>query len=306
MIVSSVPHEQRRASLRRQIEDEGFVRLMEAHDPLSAIVAEQASVIGPDGRRLEFDGFWSSSLTDSARRGLPDIELLTTRGRLAGIADMFAVTTKPLLMDGDTGGLVEHFEYAVRDLERAGVSGVVIEDKSGLKQNSLLGTSVPQLLATVEEFSEKIARGKAAQSGSDFMVVARIESLILGLGLDEARRRAEAYVAAGADAIMIHSRQASPSEVLTFAAEFRRRHPKVPLVSVPTTYNSVRAADLREVGFSVVVYANHMLRASLRAMDDVAHLILSHDRTLEVEPVCAEIAPLLTVTVQDGARAVTA
>ncbi|KQR11676.1 phosphoenolpyruvate mutase [Cellulomonas sp. Leaf334] len=300
MIVRSVSHDVRRASLRERLELEGFVRLLEAHDPLSAMVGENATAVLPEVGHVEFDGFWSSSLTDSARRGLPDIELVGMRSRLQGIAEMFAVTSKPLLMDGDTGGRVEHFEYTVRDLERAGVSGVVIEDKTGLKQNSLLGTSVPQLLETVEAFSEKIARGKAAQSRPEFMIVARIESLILGMPMDDALHRASAYVSAGADAVMIHSRQSSPREVLAFAALFRAAHPTVPLVAVPTTYNTIRAEDLRAAGFNVVIYANHMLRASLRAMDAVARKILNHDRTLEVEPACADLKDLLTVEVESG------
>ncbi|KOX14236.1 phosphoenolpyruvate mutase [Nocardiopsis sp. NRRL B-16309] len=299
MIIRSAPNELRRGGLRAKLDQEGFVRLIEAHDPLSAVVGEQTSVMRGRGvEKIEFDGFWSSSLTDSARRALPDIELVGIRSRLERIAEIFAVTAKPLLMDGDTGGRPEHFEFAVRDLERAGVSGVVIEDKTGLKQNSLLGTEVSQTIADIDEFSDKIARGRAARSGDDFMIVARLESLILELGMDDALKRASAYVDSGCDAIMIHSRRKVPDEVLEFAHRFRKSFPAVPLVSVPTSYNSINAEQLREAGFNVVIYANHMLRASMKAMSSVAESILVHDRTLEAEPYCSDVKDLLNIEVE--------
>ncbi|GHF69857.1 phosphoenolpyruvate mutase [Amycolatopsis bartoniae] len=296
MWTNAVSNEFRRGRLRELLAAGRRLRLIEVHNPVSAIIAEYANALDQDSSRsLEFDGFWSSSLADSTSFGLPDIELLGPRKRLENIQDIFTVTTKPLVMDGDTGGPVEHFEYTVRDLERAGVSAVVIEDKTGLKRNSLLGTSVEQRSAPVAEFCEKIKRGKAAQTTRDFMIIARIESLILGQGMPEALHRANAYVDAGADGIMIHSREESPREVLEFAAEFRQVHPAVPLVSVPTTYNSVRAGELQEAGFDVVIYANHMMRAALRAMVEVSREILRHDRTAEVESRCLGIDAILSL-----------
>ncbi|MEZ0090321.1 phosphoenolpyruvate mutase [Streptacidiphilus sp. EB129] len=327
-----VTSDARRAQLRRLIATGECVRIMEAHNPVSAIVAERAAAVpvrgggagaggvgsafgrvggqgvggdlGPVAGRgagaVRFDGFWSSSLTDSTLHGLPDIEVLDIRSRLRNIGDIFAVTSKPLIMDGDTGGHPAHFEYHVRDMERAGVSAVIIEDKTGLKRNSLLGSEVLQVSAGIEEFSDKIRRGKAAQATPDFMVIARIESLILDLGMRDALRRADAYVAAGADGIMIHSRRESPSEVLEFAAEFRRSHPGVALVSVPTTYNAIHADDLRRAGFNVVIYANHLLRAALKAMQEVSEEILRNGRTAEVEDRCLDLKQILDLPAGAG------
>jgi phosphoenolpyruvate phosphomutase len=284
----------RRARLRHLIATKDYIKIIEAHSPISAIIAENVSVATDPGSFVEeFDGLWSSSLTDSALYGLPDIEVLDTRTRLANIRDMFAVTTKPLIMDGDTGGQAEHFEFSVRDMELAGVSAVIIEDKTGLKRNSLLGTGVTQSSAEIDEFTEKIRRGKAAQVTDEFMIIARIESLILNLGMEHALHRADAYIEAGADGIMIHSRQVDPAEVLEFVEQFRSVHPTVTLISVPTTYNSIRADDLRRAGFNVIIYANHMFRAAVKAMQEVSREILRHGRTAEVEDRCVSLKEIL-------------
>lgn len=266
---------------------------MEVHNPISAIIAENARVTGTDGREIEFDAFWSSSLTDSASRGLPDIEVLPTRVRLAGIDDVFSVTTKPLIMDCDTGGPREHLELWVRDIERHGVSALIIEDKSGLKQNSLLGASERQWLADIDEFCDKIRSGKTAQASDDFRIFARLESLILGYGIGDALKRADAYVDAGADGIMIHSHQRDGAEIFDFTSAFRRRHPDIPLIAVPTTYGGVSVEELADAGFNVVIYANHMLRASWKAMQTVSETILRHNRALEAEELCVSLKHVL-------------
>lgn len=272
----------RRGTLRRLLEAKPISRFIEAHNPISALIAEHAR-IELDGRVREFDGFWSSSLTDSIARGKPDIEALEINSRLTSINDIFDVTTKPLIMDADTGGKTAHFEMNVRTMERLGISATIIEDKMGLKQNSLFGNEVHQVQAPVEEFCEKIQAGRAARVGDDFLVIARIESLILEKGLEDAMRRAEAYAASGVDAIMIHSRSKSPAEVYEFADQFRPSFPSLPLVAVPTTYNVATEDELAEHGFNLVIYANHLMRAAYPAMRRAAEDILRHGRSLEVD-----------------------
>jgi phosphoenolpyruvate phosphomutase len=286
-------NDQRRSLLKDLLQAKQCIRVMEIHNPISAIIAGNACVIDEVGQSVEFDAFWSSSLADSASRGLPDIEVLPTRERLAGIDDVFSVTSKPLIMDADTGGPREHFELWVRDIERHGVSALIIEDKCGLKQNSLLGASSRQQLADVGEFCEKICAGKAAQATGDFQIFARLESLILGNGIDDAFMRAHAYLEAGADGIMIHSRRCDGGEVLEFTSLFRDRHPDVPLIAVPTTYPGLRVEELAQAGVNVVIYANHMLRASLKAMQEVCETILRHGRAFEAEELCASLKEIL-------------
>jgi phosphoenolpyruvate phosphomutase len=283
----------RRASLSSALGKKKCLRIIETHSPLSALLAEHARVDADGGECIEFDGFWSSSLTDSTVLGKPDIELLDIPSRLSRINDIFEVTTKPLIMDGDTGGKPEHFAFHVRSMERLGVSAVIIEDKTGLKKNSLLGNEVEQHQESIPEFCAKIGVGKTAGATCDFMVIARIESLILGAGLDDALLRACAYVDAGADGVMIHSRQKHPTEVVEFARRFRATYSSVPLVCVPTSYSSAYFADLEAAGFNIVIYANHLLRASYLAMQSVAHDILRLGRTAEVEDRCLSIKELL-------------
>jgi phosphoenolpyruvate mutase len=238
---------------------------------------------------------WLSSLTDSTAKGKPDIGCVDLTSRMNTLKDILEVTTKPIIYDGDSGGLPEHFEFMVRTLEREGVSAVIIEDKVGLKKNSLFGTDVQQTQDTIEGFSEKIIRGKQAQITDDFMIIARIESLILKAGMEDALKRAKAYIAAGADGIMIHSKEKSPDEILTFCEAYSHFEQKVPLVAVPSTYNSITENELREAGVRIVIYANHLLRCAYPAMVKVAETILAHERACECEAMCMSIKEILTL-----------
>lgn len=289
----------RRATLRRLLSAKPICRFIEAHSPISAMIAEHARIETGDEIR-EFDGFWSSSLTDSIVRGKPDIEAIEINTRLTGINEIFEVTTKPLIMDADTGGKLEHFELNVRSMERLGVSATIIEDKTGLKRNSLFGNEVEQTQEDIPAFCEKIRAGRAARFGDDFMVVARIESLILERGMAEALRRAEAYAEAGVDGIMIHSRTPGPDEVYEFARQFRRSFASLPLVAVPTSYNQETDEQLAAHGFNIVIYANHLMRAAYPAMQQAALRILRHGRTFELE---SELMPVKdTLALIPGAR----
>ncbi len=272
----------RRRTLKRLLAVKPISRFIESHNPISALIAEHARM-EIDGNLREFDGFWSSSLTDSTARGKPDIEVLDISSRLSNVNDIFEVTTKPLIFDGDTGGKPEHFELNVRSMERLGLSAVIIEDKKGLKKNSLFGNEVEQSQEDIELFCDKIRAGRAARVGDDFMVIARIESLILEKGMDDAVKRARAYAGAGVDGIMIHSRKKEPDEVFEFARIFRSDFPTLPLVSVPTTYNTCTEDVLAGHGFNIVIYANHLLRAAYPAMQLVAHEILRNARSAEVD-----------------------
>ena len=278
--------------LRRLIEAKPIVRVLESHTPLCGLIIEHASEL-VDGVKVEFDAMWSSSLTDSTAKGKPDIEAVDLTARLQQINDNFEVTTKPLIYDADTGGIPEHFAFTVKSLERVGVSAVIIEDKIGLKKNSLLGNDVTQQQDTIEDFCHKIKVGKASQITDDFMVIARIESLILEKGMDDAIARAKAYIAAGADGIMIHSRQKSPDEVLQFCSLYNQFDNRVPLVVVPSSYNSITDQELAEAGANIVIYANHLLRAAYPAMSKVAHSILRHGRSLECDDDCMKIGEIL-------------
>ncbi len=278
--------------LRRLIDAKPVVRILEAHTPLCGLIIEHANV-EKSGVKVEFDGMWSSSLTDSTSKGKPDIEAVDLTTRLQNINDTFEVTTKPMIYDADTGGKPEHFALAVKSLERVGVSAVIIEDKIGLKKNSLFGNDVAQQQDTIEDFCHKIRLGKAAQVTDDFMVIARIESLILDAGMEDALHRADAYIKAGADGIMIHSRQSSPAEVLEFCEKYNSFENRVPLIAVPSSYNSITDTQLGEAGVNVVIYANHMLRAAYPAMSNVAHSILEHGRSKECEPDCLSIKEIL-------------
>lgn len=279
---SGVTSDIRRKTLKRLLQAKPLTRFIEAHNPLSALIAEKSRV-DVDGKIRQFDGFWSSSLTDSTARGKPDIEALDISSRLSNVNDIFEVTTKPLIFDGDTGGRPEHFDLNVRSMERLGISAVIIEDKKGLKKNSLFGNEVFQCQEEIEVFCEKIRIGRSARVGDDFMVIARVESLILDKGMADAIERAEAYMGAGADGVMIHSRQKSPDEVFEFAQQFKKSFPNAPLVCVPTSYNTCFEDELADKGFNIVIYANHLLRAAYPAMESVALEILRAGRSLEVD-----------------------
>ena len=278
--------------LRRLIEAKDIVRVLEAHNPLCGRIIEEAKVEA-EGRMREFDAMWSSSLTDSTARAKPDIEAVDVTARLQTVNEIFEVTTKPLIYDADTGGKPEHFAFTVKSLERVGVSAVIIEDKIGLKKNSLFGNDVLQEQDNIDDFCHKINTGKNAQITEDFMIIARIESLILEKGIEDALERAAAYVAAGADGIMIHSRQKTPDEIVEFCKQYKQLGTQVPLVAVPSSYNAITDGELADIGVNVVIYANHMLRASYPAMSNVAHSILENGRSKECEPQCMPIKEIL-------------
>ena len=278
--------------LRQLIKSKPIVRILEAHNALSALIAEN-TVVERNGEDVSFDGIWSSSLTDSTAKGKPDIEAIDMTSRINAVNDVFEVTTKPMIFDADTGGKTEHFEFTVKSLERTGVSAVVIEDKTGLKKNSLFGNDVTQTQDSIENFCDKISRGKAAQISDDFMIVARIESLILEAGMEDALIRAEAYIKAGADGIMIHSRHKDPAEIMEFMQKFRATDTITPVVVVPTSFNAVTVEEFIDMGVNIVVTANHMLRAAYPAMLNVAKSVLENGRSLEAEPNCMSIKEIL-------------
>jgi phosphoenolpyruvate phosphomutase len=274
--------ELRLKSLRRLLRVKSIVRLLDIHNALSGLIIEHTHVDGPSGRR-EFDGMWGSSLTDSTAKGKPDIEAVDVTSRISTLNEVLEVTTKPVVYDGDTGGQPEHFVFTVRTLERLGVSAVVIEDKVGLKKNSLFGLDVPQVQDSIESFAHKIRVGKKAQATDDFMIIARIESLILGKSVDDAIERARAFVDAGADGIMIHSRARTPDEVFAFCRKYNALENRKPLVAVPSSYSSVTEDELQANGVNVVIYANQLLRSAYPAMVATAKSILTHQRSAECD-----------------------
>ena len=284
--------ELRRKALRRLINSKKIVRILEAHHGLSGLIVEHSSVI-KDGIKREFDGMWASSLTDATKRGKPDLEAVDISTRLGSVNDILEVTTKPIIFDGDTGGKPEHFIYTVRTLERLGVSAVIIEDKIGLKMNSLFGTDVPQTQDSIEGFCHKISVGKAVQITEDFMIIARIESLILEAGIEDALTRAKAYIAAGADGIMIHSKKSDPAEILEFCSKFRAMDSATPLVVVPSTYDVIREDELIAAGVNIVIYANQLLRSAYPAMVKTANCILENGRAYEARENMMSIKEIL-------------
>ena len=272
----------RRGRLKRVMETKGLVTAMEAHDGLTGLIVEN-TVVHQDGGAHQFDAMWVSSLCDSTAKGKPDIELVDMTSRFRTIEDITEVTTKPIIFDGDTGGKTEHFVYTVRSLERLGVSMVIIEDKTGLKKNSLFGTEVVQTQDSIENFSAKIKAGKKAQRTKEFMICARIESLILEQGMEDALNRAFAFAEAGADAIMIHSRKKDPSEIQEFIEKFRTKDKTTPIVLVPTSFNSVTEEEWKERGANIIIYANQLMRAEVPAMQKAAEMILEHHRAEECD-----------------------
>lgn len=294
ILSNGITSETRKKRLRRLINAKPIVRFIEAHSPISALIVENIKT-EKESKVLEFDGFWSSSLTDSTEMGKPDIEALDISSRLNNINNIFEVTTKPLIMDVDTGGKPEHFELNVKSIERLGISAVIMEDKTGLKKNSLLGNEVKQTLEDIDSFCDKIRAGLESKINNDFMIIARLESLILEKGMKDAITRAEAYVDAGVDGIMIHSRQKEPGEVFEFASNFRKNFKDIPLISVPTSYNQVTEDELVEKGFNVVIYANQLMRASYPAMYKVALDILKNSRSLESDKDLVSIKEILNL-----------
>ena len=291
-------NERRVSFLKGILDKSGFVRVIEAHNGISAIIANDASLTFEDNEKSEFDAIWISSLTDSAAKGHPDADILGFDSRLNTINEIAEVTNKPIILDGDTGRDFTYFEYMVKKMERAGVSAVIIEDKIFPKRNSLDNTA-KQDLEDPEIFSAKIKRGKEVAISKDFMIIARLESLIYGLGQEDALKRAKTYLLAGVDGIMIHSKSKSGKEVLTFSENYEKLCKELgfrkPLVCVPTTYNMVTEDELREKGFNIVIHANHMLRASHKAMENVAKTILLNKRSFETDPICSPVSEIFRI-----------
>lgn len=272
----------RRKRLRQLLKIRPIVKALETHSGLTGLIAEK-TIIENKGEFDQFDAMWISSLCDSVMKGKPDIEVVDMTSRFRTIDDVMEVTTKPIIFDGDTGGMIEHFVYTVRSLERMGVSGIIIEDKTGLKKNSLFGTEVIQRQDSIEHFCEKIKAGKRVQLTEDFMIIARIESLILERGMNDALERASFYVDAGADGIMIHSRKKDPVEIFEFCDKFRGKYKDIPIVVVPTAYNQVTEEELQKHGVNIVIYANQLTRSAFPAMEKTARDILKYHRTKEID-----------------------
>ena len=284
----------RRGRLKKLINMKGTVTAMEAHSGITGLIVEKTKVL-QEGKTYQFDAMWISSLCDSTAKGKPDIELVDMTSRFRTIDDIMEVTTKPIIFDGDTGGLTEHFVYTVRTLERMGVSMIIIEDKCGLKKNSLFGTDVKQTQDSIENFSAKIRAGKAAQKTKDFMICARIESLILEQGMEDALTRAFAFAEAGADAIMIHSRKKDPSEIKEFITKFREKNTVTPIVIVPTSFNTVYEDEWKQIGANIIIYANQLTRTGFPAMQNAARLILENHRAKECDDICMSIKDIITL-----------
>lgn len=286
--------ELRRGRIRKLLNLVPIIKTIEVHSGLTGLIAEK-TVIADENHIDQFDAMWISSLCDSTEKGKPDIELVDMTSRFRTINDIMEVTTKPIIFDGDTGGIAEHFVYTVRSLERMGVSAVIIEDKVGLKKNSLFGTEVKQTQDEIDHFCEKIAAGKNAQLSDDFMIIARIESLILEQGMDDALKRAFAFRDAGADGIMIHSRRKEPDEILEFCDKFRDEDKKTPIIVVPSSYNTITEEELIKHGVNIVIYANQLLRAAFPAMQNAAKSILKYHRAHEIDEELLSIKDIITL-----------
>ena len=284
----------RLSMLRRLLSAKPLIRLNEAHNGLSGLITERITAL-KKGKKIEFDGMWSSSLTDSTAKGKPDIEAIDMTSRMATVNDIFDVTTKPMIFDADTGGKAEHFCFTVKSLERLGVSAVVIEDKIGLKKNSLLDDSMKHNQDTIENFQLKINSGKSSQVTNDFMIISRIESIIIGAGMNDALARTKEYINAGSDAIMIHSKEKQPDEIFEFCEKFHKLSKTVPLMVVPTSFNSVTEEEWEKRGVNIVCYANHMLRSAYPAMLEVAKSILENGRSLESSKKCISLKDILSL-----------
>lgn len=285
----------RMRQLGRLLSAKPLVRVMEAHNGLTGLIVENTRAERADGQPVEFDAMWLSSLTDSTAKGRPDIEFVDITSRTATLQEILEVTTKPIIFDGDTGGLQEHFVFNVKTLERLGISAVIIEDKVGLKRNSLFGTDVPQIQEEPEKFAEKIRAGKEARVTDEFMIIARIESLILGQGVEDALHRARTYIDAAADGIMIHSKDRDTTQLFEFMEAYSEVEDRVPLVVVPSAYGHVTDQELMDRGASIVIYANHLLRSAYPAMVETAKTILCSGRIEEAEPACMSIKEILTL-----------
>ena len=289
-----IPSTTRVKKLKRLLKEKGIVRILEAHNGLTGLIVEKTKIT-KNKKQIEFDGIWESSLTDSTSKGKPDTSLVDVTSRLLSIQEILEVTTKPIIFDADNGGFIEHFSFTVRSLERMGVSAVVIEDKVGFKRNSLFEVNNDQNQDSIEGFCEKIKIGKKSQLTRDFMIIARIESLILNQGMEDALKRAKAYLKAGADGILIHSKKKSPEEIIAFARAYRAFAKGLPLVVVPTTYNSITESQLKNAGIKIVIYANHLIRSAYPAMIKTAELILENERSFEADKLCLPIKEILNL-----------
>lgn len=289
-----VTPEDRIKRLRRLIKAKDVVRVLEAHNGLTASIVDTTSII-EDGKKKEFDALWISSLTDSTAKGMPDNGVVDFTSRLNTIHQALELSTKPIILDGDNGGEIEHFKQMVKTLERLGISAVIIEDKVGLKRNSLFGTDVKQTQDTPKKFSEKIREGKLAQLNPDFMIIARIESLILGQGVEDATIRAKAYIEAGADAIMIHYKDKDTALLEEFCSEYPKFSRDTPMVMVPSVYSHMTETELSAIGADIIIYANHLLRSAYPAMKKVAESILKNERAYEADRHCMSIKEILNL-----------
>ncbi|MDR3165206.1 MAG: phosphoenolpyruvate mutase [Synergistaceae bacterium] len=285
----------RLAQLKRLLSVKPQIRVLEAYNGLSALIVEKSSYIAEDGETRTFDAIWLSSLTDSTAKGKPDIEFVDSTSRANTLSDILEVTTLPLIYDADTGSYPEHFAFLVRRLERLGVSAVIVEDKIGLKRNSLFGTGAAQRQDNIDSFCHKIRTGKSACVTRDFMIFARIESLILKQGVDDALKRARAYLEAGADGIMIHGKDRDPVEVFAFCDAYAKWNGKKTLIAVPTAFSQVYEQDLLARGVNIVIYANHLLRSAYPAMKKTAETILKNKRALETDKYCMSIPDVLSI-----------
>lgn len=280
--------------LRILLKKKSIVRVLEAHNGLTGLIVEKTKIY-KDNKKIEFDCIWESSLTDSISKGKPDISVVDMTSRISTINEILEVTTKPIIVDADNGGLIEHFGFTVKTLERLGVSAVVIEDKIGAKRNSLFGNKVFQEQDNIEHFCNKIRLGKSRQITRDFMIIARIESLILKKGMKDALKRANAYIRAGADGILIHSKEKTADEILVFCKEYKKVTKKIPLVVVPTTYNEIKESELIKAGVKMVIYANQLVRTAYPAMINVSEMILQNERSFETNDLCMPISKIINL-----------
>ena len=283
----------RLSRLRRLINSKKIVRILESHSGLTGLIIENTTYKDDNGMINQFDGMWSSSLTDSTSRGKPDIEQVDLTTRLHSINDILECTTKPIIYDGDTGGKPEHFKFTVRTLERLGISAIIVEDKEGLKKNSLFGNEVKQTRSSVDDFCKKLTAGRNAKITEDFMIIARIESFILGDTLKDALYRAKEYIKSGADGIMIHSKDKSGDDIKSFCISFRKFNTTTPIVVVPSSYNHIFENEFIDWGANIVIYANHLLRASFPAMKSTALSILKNKRSFDSSEKCLSIKEIL-------------
>ena len=283
--------------LKRLLDNKKIVRVLECHSPLSGLITENIKY--SRGKNIEqFDGMWSSSLTDSSVKGKPDNQSLDFSSRFNSLGDLLDVTTKPLIFDADNGGRLEHLPFSIRTLERLGVSAIMIEDKIGLKKNSLFKDQTGSKQDSIKDFCKKIDLIKKTRSSKDFLIGARIESFILGKGLNDSLKRAKAYSQAGADIILIHSKEKNPKEIFSFSKIFKKSKHYKPLVAVPSTYSKTTESMLIKNGFKIVIYANQMLRAAYPAMQNAAKSILKNKRSHEIENKISSVSEVINLIKQ--------